>query len=143
MTVVQRSAFAPFKAEQMFALVNDIAAYPEFLPWCVGADVLVAEDVFVEARLTVKKGRFDYAFTTANRLVPGRTIELSLVERPFRKLNGKWQFTPADGGCLVNFKIEFEFRGRLLGTALSLAFKPITDSLLDAFRTRAYDIYRA
>ncbi len=141
MTTVQRSAYAPFQPEQMYALVNDIAAYPEFLPWCVGADVLSQDEQMIQARLNVRRGRFNYAFTTANHLTPGRAIRLDLVEGPFRKLNGVWQFQPSDGGCLIRLHIEFEFGNRLLSAALSAAFKPITDSLVDAFKTRAYSVY--
>lgn len=141
MAVVHRAAFAPFGAEQMYALVNDVEAYPEFLPWCVAAVVLTAQDGLMQARLTVKKGLLDYAFTTANRLTPGRAISLKLIEGPFKKFNGAWQFEPVEGGCLIRFDVEFEFASRLLGAALSTAFKPLADSLVDAFKSRAYAVY--
>ena len=95
MTVVVRSAFSPFTAEQMFDLVNDVAAYPEFLPWCVSADVLESNGASMTARLKIKRGRFDHAFTTANQLTPGKRIELHLIDGPFRKFGGAWTFTLA------------------------------------------------
>lgn len=126
----------------MYALVNDVEAYPEFLPWCSAAAILDRSDgPQMTAKLTVRKGRFNYDFTTRNALEPDRRIELRLVDGPFRKLNGRWQFDPADGGSLVTFDIEFEFSGKLLGAALNAAFSPIADSLVEAFRQRAYVVY--
>ncbi len=141
MTIVKRSAYAPYSCEQMYALVNDVSAYPRFLPWCTGASVLAAGEQSVRARLAVRKGPLDLAFTTENRLEPPRSITLALVDGPFRKLAGQWRFEPADGGCLVSLVLEFEFGGRVVGGVLANAFKPLADSLVDAFRQRAGTVY--
>jgi len=141
MPIVRRTAFAPFTTTQMYNLVNDVEAYPEFLPWCEHAALLTREADFVQARMTVRKGRFHYSFTTANRLVAARSIELRLVEGPFSRFQGAWHFAPADGGCMIDFNVEFEFANRLVGRALAAAFKPIADSMVDAFRRRAYSVY--
>ena len=141
MAHLRRSAFTPFTPGQMYTLVNDVPSYPRFLPWCADAKVLASSDEAMRARLTVRKGRFDYAFTTENALTPGRAVRLSLVEGPFRRFNGEWRFDPADGGCLVTFDVEFEFAGRLLGRALTAAFSPIADSMVEAFRQRAHAVY--
>lgn len=134
-------AFVPFTAGQMFDLVNDVAAYPRFLPWCAGAEVLVDEPGRMRARLKLRKGPLDASFTTDNRLVPGRSITLTLVDGPFSRLQGQWTFEPADGGSVVALEMEFEFSGRLLGKVFSAAFKPIADSLVEAFKTRAYAVH--
>lgn len=141
MTVVKRSSFAPFPPEAIYDLVNDVAAYPQFLPWCVAADVLAEDEQTMRARLTVKRGRFDYAFTTTNQLNPGQSIELNLVDGPFQRLCGGWRFEPIDGGCMIDFDIEFEFGSRILGMALTAAFKPIADTMVEAFKKRAYVVY--
>jgi len=141
MTVIRRRAFTPYTCAQMFALVNDVAAYPQFLPWCVEATVLHAGDAHMRARLGVRKGPLALSFTTANRVHPTSGIELALVDGPFEKLRGQWQFAPADGGCMVGLELEFEFGGRLGGAVLARAFKPIADSLVDAFIQRAHAVY--
>lgn len=141
MTAVRRASFAPFEPGEMYALVNDVPSYPAFLPWCVDARVLAQDDASMRAQLNVKRGRFDYAFTTHNRLTPGEAIELDLVDGPFRRLHGGWRFLPADGGCMIHFDIDFDFSSRVLGIALTAAFKPIADTLVDAFKTRAYSVY--
>ena len=141
MTTVRRHAFVPFSAAQMYQLVNDIEAYPEFLPWCVSTEILAAEPTRMRARLRIKKGPLDASFTTDNQLLPERGIALALVDGPFSRFHGRWHFEPADGGCLVSLDLQFEFRGRVLGRVLATAFKPIADSMVDAFKTRAFAIY--
>lgn len=141
MTVVKRSSFAPFPPDAIYDLVNDVEAYPQFLPWCVSADVLAHDEKMMRARLKVKRGRFDYAFTTANRLTPGEAIALDLVDGPFRRLRGGWSFHAVDGGCLIDFNIEFEFGSRILGAVLTAAFKPIADTMVEAFKSRAHAVY--
>jgi ribosome-associated toxin RatA of RatAB toxin-antitoxin module len=141
MTIIRRAAFAPFPPDKMYALVNDVEAYPQFLPWCETAVVLSLTDEVMNARLKVKKGRLDYVLTTANQLTPGRTINLELIDGPFRKFHGVWDFAAADGGCLIDFSVDFEFSSRILGAVLAAAFRPIADSMVDAFKARAHDIY--
>ncbi|MCZ6894741.1 MAG: hypothetical protein O7H40_11935, partial [Gammaproteobacteria bacterium] len=68
MALVKRKAFSPFTSAQMYALVNDVSSYPSFLPWCAEAMVLARDENTMQARLTVKKGRFNYSFTTKNHL---------------------------------------------------------------------------
>ena len=141
MTVVRRTAFSPYSQSQMYQLVNDVEAYPAFLPWCADARVLAQSDALMRARLSVKKGPFDYAFTTENHLDADRGIDMSLVEGPFSSLRGQWRFAPAAGGSTVSLELEFEFAGRVLGAVLSTAFKPIADSLVEAFKQRADQVY--
>jgi ribosome-associated toxin RatA of RatAB toxin-antitoxin module len=143
MTMVRRMAFVPFSAVQMFDLVNDVASYPSFLPWCAGSEILAQEPGRMRARLRLKKGPLDASFTTENRLQPGRSITLALVDGPFSRLHGQWHFEPADGGSMVRLEMEFEFSGKLLGKVFATAFKPIADSLVEAFKTRAYAVYGA
>ena len=141
MTIVKRIAFVPFSAEQMFALVNDVAAYPSFLPWCTSSEILIAEPHRMRARLGVKKGPLDASFTTDNSIEPGRSITLTLVDGPFSRLHGQWVFEPADDGSVVRLQLEFEFSGRLLRKVFAAVFTPIADSLVEAFKTRAYVVY--
>lgn len=141
MTKVRRAAFVPFSATQMFDVVNDVESYPEFLPWCEAAAILIDEPQRMQARLTINKGRFRYSFTTSNQYERGRSIRIGLVDGPFRKFTGAWRFDDVDGGCMVHFELEFEFSNRLLAVALNAVFKPIADSQVDAFKRRAHEIY--
>jgi ribosome-associated toxin RatA of RatAB toxin-antitoxin module len=142
MQVVERSALVTYTAPQMFALVNDVARYPEFLPWCVGARV---EDVSASERiatLKVARGVLQAEFTTRNTLQPGAQIHMQLLHGPFRTLTGEWRFEPiGTRGSRVHFRMEFEFKNRLSATAFNAVFESLCGTIVDAFVQRAQTVY--
>ena len=143
MRSVSRSSLVPYTAEQMYALVDDIEAYPDFLPWCSGAEVLERDAEQVVASVEMKRAGFRKSFTTRNTLTPGESIELALVGGPFQQLAGRWQFDSlADGaGCKVSLSLEFEFENRALDALLGVFFEDTCNSMVDAFTGRAAEIY--
>lgn len=142
MARIQRSAVVPYTPEQMFDLVNDIEAYPEFLPWCRSARVLGSGDDWIRARLEMAKGALHRSFTTCNTLEPHSRIRIELEDGPFRKLEGDWHFDPAgDGGCRVSLDLEFEFAGRMFSAFAGPIFSQIASTLVDCFRKRAEQLY--
>jgi ribosome-associated toxin RatA of RatAB toxin-antitoxin module len=142
MPLVERSALVTYTPAQMFALVNDVGSYPEFLPWCVEAR---AEDLSAAERLaTVKvaRGLLQAEFTTRNTLQADAQIHMQLVHGPFRDLKGLWRFDGiGDKGCKVQFKVEFEFKNRLTATAFNAIFETLCATIVDAFAQRAQKIY--
>jgi ribosome-associated toxin RatA of RatAB toxin-antitoxin module len=142
MPLVERSALVTYTPAQMFALVNDVGRYPEFLPWCVEAR---AEEVSAGERLaTVKvaRGLLQAEFTTRNTLQPESQILMQLVHGPFRDLTGLWRFDGiGERGCKVQFKVEFEFKNRLTATAFNAIFETLCATIVDAFAQRAQKIY--
>ena len=143
-THIRRSALVPYSVEQMFGLVNDVEAYPEFLPHCRSARVLERRDREVKARIELAKGALHKSFTTLNRLDEPTRIEMRLVDGPFRHLQGGWLFTGEGGqGTRVALDLEFEFSNRLVALALGPIFNQLANSLVDAFVGRARAIYGA
>jgi len=126
----------------MFDLVADMEAYPQFLPWCDSAEILLREDYRICGRMVVARLGIRQAFTTCNRFVPGQHMELELVDGPFRKLHGAWSFLPLrDDACKVELQLEFELSGKLIDKAFGSVFNQIANSLVDAFCKRAEDVY--
>jgi ribosome-associated toxin RatA of RatAB toxin-antitoxin module len=141
-TRIQRSAKVSYTVEQMFALVNDVEAYPEFLPHCRSARVLEQGERHIKARVELAKGALHKSFTTLNRLEAPSRIEMKLVDGPFRRLHGAWQFTDLGGGrTRVMLDLEFEFSNRLVALALGPIFNQLANSLVDAFVGRARKIH--
>lgn len=143
---VHRSALVRHSAAEMYALVNDVAAYPEFLPWCRGAEVIESSPTRMHARLELARAGVAKWFTTVNALTPDRAITIELESGPFRTLHGRWTFEPlvnAGGvaGSKVTLDLEFEFDGLLLDLALGAQLADIFASLLDAFVVRAAELH--
>ena len=118
----------------MFALVNDVAAYPRRFDWCESAQVLETGDERVVARLDLGFGSLRTWFTTENTLAPPHHIDMQLKDGPFRKLYGRWQFHALDeSACKVTLTLDFEPQSRLLGPALALGFQGLADRMVDDF----------
>ncbi|MGB0636707.1 MAG: type II toxin-antitoxin system RatA family toxin [Gammaproteobacteria bacterium] len=141
MTSLQRSLFVPFSVNEMYCLVNDVEQYPKFLPWCSAAKVLASDITHMKAMLSISKGGFKHDFSTINTLKENEYITIDLLNGPFTEFSGGWRFTSADSGSVVELELEFEFDGLILGAALSLASEVVVDTLVDAFKKRAYKIY--
>ncbi len=142
MATVKKSALILYSAAEMYALVSDIEAYPEFLPWCRSTQVLSRSEDEVRAVIEMVKGRVHKSFSTINRMQHHKMIDIRLLEGPFRRLEGYWRFDPlrADASK-VSLDMEFEFASPLLRMAVEPVFKQIANSLVDAFCKRAVDLY--
>jgi ribosome-associated toxin RatA of RatAB toxin-antitoxin module len=144
--IVRRSALVPHTAAQMFQLVNDIERYPEFLPWCSDARIVVRGVGVLEAMLTIANGRWQEQFTTRNVITEPHAIQMQLLEGPFRHLEGEWQFVElvSDSGargCKVTLALDFEMARPLLGHAIGSVFGRAASTMVDAFCARARGVY--
>lgn len=144
MTRVTRSALVPFAPAHMYALVNDVARYPEFLPWCRASEVLEEGPDEMVARLHVAWSGVRKSFTTRNRLHPAGSIDLTLVDGPFSRLEGHWRFMPlgdADDACRVELDLDFDFDSAIASAAFGPVFRHIADTLVDSFTRRAAGLH--
>ncbi|HKK14128.1 MAG TPA: type II toxin-antitoxin system RatA family toxin [Gammaproteobacteria bacterium] len=142
MTTISKSALVPYSPEEMFALVEDIEAYPTFLPWCRSAQVTDRRGDEVCATIEISKAGVEKTFTTRNRHQHNKMIEMRLVEGPFRHLEGFWRFDAlGEQACKVAFDLDFEFASRMLGMVVGPVFSQIANTLVDAFQRRAVEIY--
>jgi ribosome-associated toxin RatA of RatAB toxin-antitoxin module len=122
----------------LYRLVDDIERYPEFVPGCTAAEVLERSAQQVIARLTVRRGLLRAQFTTRNRLQPEHSVQMQLVEGPFKVLEGSWQFSPvASNGCRVDFKLRFQFSNPCKSALLEPLFEQTQAELVRAFVNRA------
>lgn len=142
MPTVTKSALVKHSAEQMFALVSDVDAYQQFLPWCAESRRIEGPDGELCGELMVARAGIRQSFSTCNRLYPFERMEIRLREGPFRDLHGAWNFTAlrADA-CKVELELHFQFSGALINLAFGTVFRQIADSLVDAFVKRADEVY--
>jgi ribosome-associated toxin RatA of RatAB toxin-antitoxin module len=139
---IDKSALVMHSAERMFALVDDVSSYPDFLPWCAGTQVHERTDAEVLASMDVARGGVRHRLTTRNRLVSHERIDMMLVDGPFRDLEGRWQFLPLDSNaCKVVLQLDFEFSGALSRMTFGPVFNQAASTMVEAFCRRANEIY--
>lgn len=144
MAKIQRHAVVPYSSKLMFELVDDIQRYPEFLKWCHTTTVHTRSDNEVTATLDLSQGPLHKSFTTKNELFPYQKIAMHLVNGPFKKLEGVWEFIDVEKTqCRVSLDLEFEFSQGFLSLLLEPIFGQIADRLVDHFCERAKALYGA
>ena len=142
MRIVDRNALVPYSAEAMYALVDDVESYPEFLPWCTAAELVSRDAGELVAGLTIGYGALNSRFTTRNRLSPPEQMTMELLDGPFSSLEGVWRFTQlGEQGCEVKLRVEFVFSSAVQDALFGSTFERICNELIDAFIRRAHDLY--
>jgi ribosome-associated toxin RatA of RatAB toxin-antitoxin module len=139
---IRRSALVKFSPTQMFELVNEVEAYPARFQWCTGAKVIEREENVLVARLDLKFAGFRQSFTTRNTVDPPKRLKMDLVDGPFRSLEGVWDFIAlGDAGCKVAFALDFDYAGKLGGTAMKLGVQGLAGRMVDDFCKEAEKLY--
>jgi len=139
---IARSAIVEHPANGMYALVEEIEAYPRFLPWCVAATVHQRQGGTTRATLTAAVGGLRQSFSTQNDNRPGEAIDMQLIEGPFRRFAAQWRFAAlSPRACRIEFSMQYEFSSRALGKLLAPLFDGIADTMVDAFTRRADEVY--
>jgi len=142
MPSISRSALVMYSAEQMYQLINDVLAYPQFLPDCSNSKVISQDENSVTASLLVSKAGMKKWFTTKNTLVSNQQVTLNLVDGPFTKLQGHWQLTPlSEEACKVSLELEYEFSNKVFDLAFGRIFNHMTNNMVQAFTQRAKKVY--
>ena len=145
MKTVHKSVLIWYSAEEMFALVTDVAKYPEFLPWCDRAKVIAIEPDGMKAEVGIAFSGIHQTFTTRNTHVPGREVRMKLVDGPFSHLDGCWKFhplgQPGQRACKVTLEMHYSFKSSTLAALVGPVFDRIAGSLVDAFVKRAEQVY--
>ena len=135
---IARSAILERSADALYAMIEDIESYPEFLPWCSAAHVRERSAARTVATLDVGAGGVRHSFTTENENTPGRAIVMRLLEGPFRHFAAQWNLTPlGPQATKIEFRLEYEFTNRVVARALEPLFKRIADSTVEAFAHHA------
>ncbi|TMP79827.1 ubiquinone-binding protein [Pseudoalteromonas phenolica] len=141
MPQIEKSALVMYSSQEMFDLVNNVNAYPAFLPNCSDAKIISENENTMTASLEISKAGLKKWFTTNNRLA-GNKVEMQLVDGPFKSLHGYWEFTPLDEqACKVSLKLEFEFASKLIEMAFGKVFNEVAKNMVVAFTQRAKTVY--
>ena len=139
---VSRSALLPYSASQMYEIVADIRAYPDFLNWCEAIEIVDEQEFEVIAKLKISYSKLNIQFTTKNQNIPNERIIMNLVDGPFSSLEGVWVFKKLNSdACKVSIDMQFDFDRSVVPNIFTKIFEKIISMQLDAFQQRAKKIY--
>ena len=141
MLVYEEKKFLPHTPEQMYQLVQAVEQYPEFLPWCAGTRVRERgtddNDYMIADMIVGFKGISETYSCRVNLHPHIPRIDIDYMDGLFKHLYNHWHFMPADGGCTVDFRIEFEFKSKIMSGILSPFFSDVAKTMVSAFEKRA------
>ncbi len=142
MAVVEKSVLIERTAAQMFDLVDRVEDYPKFLPWCGGTELIERSEEKTVARIHINYHGVKANFSTENSKVFPQSMDIALLEGPFRRLDGRWRFKPLnDSACKVEFHLHYEFSSRVLEKVLGPVFNHIASTFVESFVKRAQQIH--
>jgi ribosome-associated toxin RatA of RatAB toxin-antitoxin module len=138
MPTVTRKVIVDHAAESMFALVDGVEAYPQFLPWCSGVEVFGRTPTETHARIDIDFHGLKSHVATRNRNEPPEWIHLQLTDGPFERLAGHWHIRPLGAaGCAIEFSMDYAFSSRALESVMGPVFGHIVQTLVERFVERA------
>ena len=143
MKVHTETRVLPHRPDQMFDLVADVASYPEFLPWCVGARIRESRPDMVLADLMIGFKMVREKFTSKVLLDrAAQRIDVEYIDGPFKHLKNHWIFSDAPNGhCRIDFYLEFEFSSVVLQKLIGVLFHEAVRRMVGAFEARAKQLY--
>lgn len=137
----------PYSAQQMYDLVADVGAYPEFLPWCAAARIRKRTPTEtgerIDADLVISFKVFREKFGSRVTLDhQNMRVDVVYLDGPFKYLNNHWHFTDLpEGGCSVDFFVDFEFKSKVLQSLIGVVFNEAMLRIVRAFEDRADTLY--
>ena len=142
MAEVNKSVLVAHSASRIFALVDAVEKYPEFLPWCSGTQLILRDPHITRATIHINYHGITQSFTTENAKREPQLMQIRLIEGPFKTLQGSWRFADlGSAGCKIEFSLRYEFASHLLERLVGPVFGYIADTLVGAFVKRAQRIY--
>ena len=143
MAQVHKTVLINHTAAQMFALVDDVLKYPEFLPWCGGVDLISQDENSTVATLHIAYHGLHQKFTTENHKTYPSLMDIQLKNGPFKHLEGVWKFVALnDEACKIEFMLNYEFANAFLEKIIAPVFSHIANTLVDGFVARADVVYK-
>ena len=143
MAQVQKTVLIHHSASRMYALVDDVKKYPEFLPWCGGVDLIKQDDASTIATLHIDYHGLHQKFTTENLKTFPSLMEIKLKHGPFKHLEGVWRFIELnENACKIEFMLNYEFANIIIEKIISPVFSHIANTFVDGFVARADVVYK-
>lgn len=132
----------PYTASQLFDLVADVESYPQFLPGVLECSIRRRHDHSIDVRMTIGIGPLRKRFSSVGLLQRPQRIDITSDDAMFERFAQSWVFTPAAaGGTDVSYRVDFQFRSRLLQVVMGASLAERTAATMIAFERRAHRLY--
>jgi len=141
MTTHSEKRILPYTPEQMYALVADVEAYPEFLPWCTKVRTYSRKEGEFLADVSVGFKGISQTYTSRVILLQNQRVDAVYVKGPFKHLSNVWLFEPHERGCRIEFDIDFEFSSKILQMMMGVVFYEACRRMIASFEARAKQLY--
>ena len=142
MPIHKEKSLLKYTPEQLLQHVSDVESYPEFLPWCLGVRVKEKKEQFIIADMIIGYKVFRENFSSKVQISRPDRIDVTYKDGPFKYLENHWIFIPhKDGGCILDFYVDFEFKSSLLQHAINIVFNKAVEKMVDAFEARANNLF--
>jgi ribosome-associated toxin RatA of RatAB toxin-antitoxin module len=141
MYTINKNAIVFHSNERMFKLVDAVEHYPDYLPWCGGSEIIRRDEATTIAKIEIKFKGIKQSFTTKNSKKYPHSMSIGLIDGPFKRLNGSWNFIEIEkNSCKVELNLNYEFKNILLEKLISPIFNMIANTFIDSFVKRAEEI---
>ena len=141
MDCIKKNESINIDIQTIFTLINQVDKYSDFLPWCSNSKVISDKNNVMVGKISVSKNFVNWTFTTENHYIKNKKIHLTLVDGPFKNLNGEWSFLKIDNNnTQVSFILEYEFSNKIIELSIKPVFTSIMSSILDSFISEAFKV---
>ena len=131
--LIKKEAIILKDIKTVFNIVNNINSYKNFVPYCIGSEVLIEKDDELEAKLDFNLKGYKVSFTTNNKINKYKDIKMTLVNGPFKYLNGLWNFKEVEGKTIIYLTINYEAKNKIIEYTIGKSLDKITNYLVEAF----------
>ena len=138
MVTIKKNAIVTHPSAKLFELVDRVEDYPDFLPWCGDAKVISRTNEITRATILINYKGVKQSFTTENVKTYPKQMLIKLIDGPFKKLEGRWQFIEIEAGaCRIELELYYEFSNIILDKLISPVFNMIANTFIDNFVAQA------
>ena len=138
MITIKKHALVFHSKEKMFSLVDRVEDYPNFLPWCAKTKIIERTEKLTKATILINYHNVKQSFTTENVKIFPTKMHINLIDGPFKKLKGEWNFIEIEKDtCKIELELHYEFSNHILGKLISPVFNMIANTFIDNFVAKA------
>ncbi len=130
---IKKEAIILNKRQSVFDIVNNVNLYKNFVPYCVDSKIISEDENLMKAKLDFDIRGIKTSFTTKNIIKRNESIQMVLIEGPFKQLDGEWRFKEVDNKTIIELSLNYEVKSKIVDYAFGKSLEKISDILVKSF----------